>query len=234
MLTDQDKNLIRQQYPGLSIDQDTVFGILEFTAVYNPQNQDFLILSADGATGIGLHDRYEIKIEPRLTVSFSKLPALTVLNIEPDKNRHFNQLDSTACLCSPLEESDFLVPEFDFKKYLEQLVIPFLYGQTFYSENGYWPWEEFSHEINGLLESYAKSGENPTVEITKQFLDYLKMYVGLAKNPQLYQTILSANRPSKKPCLCGSGKLFRDCKHLLALDGLKSLKNNIAKYRIKI
>jgi hypothetical protein len=45
----------------------------------------------------------------------------------------------------PLEEDDFLDPEFQFRLFLERLVIPFLYGQAFYSANGRWPWIEYDN-----------------------------------------------------------------------------------------
>src|ERR1700727_2238404 len=46
---------------------------------------------------------------------------------------------------------------FQIRAFLEQLVIPFLYGQVFYSSKNRWPWAEYAHGATGILEAYSKT-----------------------------------------------------------------------------
>ena len=99
---------------------------------------------------------FAIRIEERKPTAYSALPTLFVGGLEPNPQRHISR-DSSACLCSPLEESEFLLPQFFFRSYFEKLVVPFLYGQAYFSLHQRWPWSEYSHSAVGLLESYATS-----------------------------------------------------------------------------
>jgi hypothetical protein len=72
--------------------------------------------------------------------------------------------DGTACLCSPLEEDEFLIPDFNFQAYPERLVFPFLYGQLLFSTSNRWPWADYSHSVVGLFESYARFPDRAKAE----------------------------------------------------------------------
>ena len=164
MITDQDSEWLASTYPGVSAKADTVAGVIEFAATYNGQTHQFLCLdngAPDTVGGQRLSGRFDIRIQERVDKSVSALPALHVEGVDPTPDRHFNQTDKSACLCSPLEEQDFLAPHFDFRRYFEQLIVPFLYGQVFYSAEGRWPWFEYGHGAVGLLESYSRELERP-------------------------------------------------------------------------
>ena len=95
--------------------------------------------------GLVLSGIFDVRIAGPIDQAAQKLPLLYVENVDASADRHFNQTDSAACLCSPLEANDFLNPQFDFRRYLDQLVIPFLYGQLFFDRHGYWPWHDYAH-----------------------------------------------------------------------------------------
>lgn len=161
MINDFDRQWIAQKYPGLVITDEDISGVVEFTATYNKALNSFQILEKDTIDEIGgikLSGRYKILIQDKEKRAFSSLPALFVSGVDPIMDRHFNQTDKSGCLCSPLEETKFLNPEFQFIPFFEQLVIPFLYGQVFYTLEKHWPWVDYAHGTTGLLESYFRLG----------------------------------------------------------------------------
>lgn len=232
MLTAQDKQWLSQNYFGLTVEQDKISGTVEFVATYNNESGQFLILGrgiSDSVGGLRLVGKFNIRIEERADKSLSKLPALYLQEVSPIPDRHFGQRDFSACLCSPLEEGDFLVPEFQFKKYFEQLVIPFLYGQVFYTAESHWPWAEYQHGGVGLLQSYFKFDGVITKVLVEEFLSYLKT----DRNWLSIKNILFLTRPSKQGCACGSGSKFKNC-HPEALKGLIRLKSDISNFAVSL
>ena len=128
MLQPGDEEWLREKH-GLTVAGEILSGSIQFRAGYDAKiNQFFLI--EEGATAstdaVILSGTFKVRIEPRADRSTSRLPSLYVHGIEPAANRHFNSADKSACLCSPLEEEEFLKPELRFRVFLQQLVIPFL------------------------------------------------------------------------------------------------------------
>ncbi len=161
MLTDKDKQWLWQAYPCVQEIGGEVNGTVDFTAVYDAKLNQFSIIydaSITPKAGILLQGSFGIRIIKRAVTTSSVLPALFVEGVEPLMDRHFNQTDHSACLCSPLEEPDFLQPTFEFKRFFEHLVIPFLYGQLFYTKEKLWPWPDLAHGSTGLLESFYRLG----------------------------------------------------------------------------
>src|SRR6266581_2589438 len=159
MLKESDELWLRDAHPALIPAGNAITGGIEFRASYGQQTNRFLILAdhtADPIDAVTLSGAFQIRIEERSDKSDSRLPALYVQGIDPTTERHFNQRDKSACLCSPFDENDFLEPEFQFRPFFERLVIPFLYGQVFCSSKGHWPWAEYAHGATGILEAYSK------------------------------------------------------------------------------
>ena len=129
MLHESDKQWLRDRYPALIPARNEIVGTIEFQASYDKDQDRFFVLGPgvpepnDSVTLLGA---FQIRIEERSDKSTSRLPALYVEGVDPTPDRHFNQADKSACLCSPLEEDEFVQPELQFKAFLEQLVIPFL------------------------------------------------------------------------------------------------------------
>jgi len=225
MLTIDDQNWINTKYPRLIVTQKGAEGTIEFSATYNAEKNKFLILdenTIDDIGGIKLKDSYEIKIEERAIKVMSKLPALYIQGIEPIPDRHFNFTDKTACLCSPLEEEQFLTPNIDIKNYFEQLIIPFLYGQSFYTKYNLWAWAEYSHGPIGLLESYFKVGDS------RKALDCLQK---LSFDKSAWKKILPLLRQKGEIkghslCICNKNAKMRDC-HKNAWMGLRQLHKDL-------
>lgn len=225
MLTSQDKKWLSKAYPDLKPNGHNLSGIIEFTATYNEQSGLFLILGPniyDDVGGLSLSGKFKVRIDERVRMNLSKLPALFIEEIEQSPDRHFSA-DSSACLCSPLEEREFLQPEFQLRKYIEELVIPFLFGQIFFSKENRWPWGDYQHGGIGLLQSYFNFDGQITKNFVIEFLSYLKQ----DRNWPSYRRLLVMTRPSKQICACGSAYILRDC-HPEVLKGLARLKADIS------
>lgn len=162
-MSEENNTWLKEEHPELILAPELVSGILQFTAGYNERSGQFSKTnnySPDERYGTVLSGQFEVNIRGRLDKSTTKLPLLYVNGLDHTPERHFNQTDSSACLCSPLEEKDFLTPEFGFRRFLEQLVIPFLYGQVFLSAHGGWPWLEYAHGATGLFEAYFRNNNS--------------------------------------------------------------------------
>lgn len=231
MVTAQDREWLSARYPGLLLDNGAIAGTVEFTASYDGEKREFLILEecAPGTHGgLPLTGKFRISIRERTDFSFSRLPAVFVQEVEATAVRHFGQSDKTACLCSPLEEDEFLQPEFQFQRFFQKLVIPFLYGQVFYSLHQRWPWSEYEHGSTGLLEAYGRVGDSTKakdcVEKLARDRNWSKIRSALQQKPYV---------KGHTPCFCGKEDHLRRC-HPDALKGLRQLQLDIESQSIRV
>lgn len=231
MVEENDRDWLRRRFPGLTANSERVWGSLRVEATYNAQIGRFLALGTgveNTVGGIVLSGDFPIEIRQRTDRTLSRLPALRVKHVELIPERHFSQTDKTACLCSPLEEGEFLIPEFQFRKYFEELIIPFLYGQLFYSEHGYWPWTEYAHGATGILESYARVGDPSKAKdcIEKLACD---------SNWHDIRAILAQRTRinGHARCFCANKSFMRRC-HPAALRGLRMLRNDASKQGLSL
>jgi hypothetical protein len=222
MMTSEEEYWLRASFPGLVLRDEAVTGTISFTATYNCETKQFLRLGhdvVDDVGGIRLSSAWAIHIQQQQPENpFTRLPTLKVDGIDPSADRHFRK-NKNACLCSPLEENDFLWPQLDFRRFFEELVIPFLYGQRFYSEYHRWPWPEYAHNATGLLEAFHDRPlrENADVE---RFLQMLA--VDSAVWPSLRAALEREVIKGHVPCFCHIRDQIRRC-HPKALLGLRSL-----------
>jgi hypothetical protein len=231
LLEDGDRQWVARRYPGLTVDGDSVRGTVEINATYNAKADRFQILRdgvEDTVGGLRLAGGFSIEIRVRSDVVYSRLPALYVRGMEATADRHFSQQDKSACLCSPLEEDDFLLPNLNFQKFFEELVVPFLYGQLFYSKEGYWPWTEYAHGATGLLESYLRVGDPAKAQtcLSKLALDV---------NWPRIRSALMQRGPIKghTPCFCPKMDFIRRC-HPDAWKGIRELRDHIESQSIPV
>jgi len=227
MLTDQDKEWLRQKYPDLRVNHKEVSGVINFRATYNKESGQFYILEnniIDTFGDLDLAGSFNINIKERTDRSIFKLPAVNIKTVDNIAERHLDKVDKSACLCSPLEEDYYLLPSFNFQKFIKRLVIPFLYGQLYYDyqDNHRWPWPELTHGSTGLLESYYKKGDSSKIAC---FLKLLKL------DSRTWPLIESTLKQKKNIgghtlCFCGKEKKIKYC-HPDALSGVRKLKEDI-------
>lgn len=226
MISNEDWQWLSGRFPGLELVDNAISGTVEFIATYNQALNRFLVLGADvvdDVNGIQLSSSYHIRISKRDTATYSDLPALHVDGVDLSAERHFGRLDKSACLCSPIEEADFLRPAFDFKKFFEQLVLPFLYAQTYFSAYGHWPWKEYAHGATGLLESFSDEDVTDEDEV-RRFLT--KVALDEVAWPQIRALLQRDIVKGHTRCFCVKHDLIRRC-HPRALAGLRLLHRRV-------
>jgi hypothetical protein len=234
LISDKDKDWLTQKYPKLKPTPNEISGEIEFTGNYNSEKNCFRILNDSESNhevgGITLRGKFRIRIQERENKYLSQLPAVYVEGVDPLPSRHFNQTDKSACLCSPLEEEEFLSQGFSLQLFLQKLVIPFLYGQIFYSNKGYWPWTEYSHGVVGLLESYLKVNDPSKAQ------DCLNK-LSRQDKPGWERVKLALRQKSEikghTPCFCPKTDHIRRC-HPAAWKGVSKLRQDIKDKNINL
>ena len=236
MLAKNDVEWLEARYSQLSPNAEgtKVAGALPFAGAYEKTSNKFTLIEAGDTskhTGIILSGSYNIAIEkspdperlPRLYVNDETLPHIA--------DRHFypNQTNQPACVCGIVEEARFLSEGFDFKKYLEEYVIPFLYGQKYYDAHGEWPWRDYAHDTAGALESYFFDG---SPEFISTILKQLRAMTG---DWERVKSILeSIDQPKGHIlCFCKRHDHIRRC-HPDAWRGLIKFHTNLRNSRISI
>ena len=231
MLSREDRVWLAREYPELTVATHEITGLVRFTGAYDEQSGGFFILndqSVQEQLGTVLSGAFEIRIHGRLDNKASFLPTLHVDGLRHTPDEHFNQTDFSACLCSPLEEQDFLTPEFEFRKFFNQLVVPFLYGQVFLSVYGTWPWTEYAHGATGLLEAYARNKDRRK---TQQCINRLSED---SDWPKIKSVLLQESRiRGDLQCFCrGHGNISR-C-HPQAWQGARLLQQDLRYWPVSL
>jgi hypothetical protein len=228
MLSEQDRQWLLERYPELLASADRVEGSITFRATYNKNTNQFQIIYPGDSNLVGgceLAGTFTVTMEARLGGEIPRIPSLKIDGHHHNKDRHIDA-DEIACLCSPFVESEYLVPQLNGQRFIEELVVPFLYGQLFYEEHKSWPWTDYAHGFAGLMESYTP---------TQSKEEFLKRLPFLAFYPLEWQKVrgLISQRKAptaSSPCICGSRCRIGHC-HLRALKGILALRDDRKKHR---
>jgi len=233
LLTSEDATWLRETHPNLvpSENLDEVRGSIDFNAAYDKPTDAFTIIRStlDRPPGFILQGSYKIHIKDIADFGDKErwlLPRTFIddLDFPRSLDRHFS--GESACLCGPSEESRLIREGYSFHRYLERLVIPFLYAQTFYEHRDEWPWAEYEHGIIGVFDSYAESGEANAIPLTLALLKLRKDW------PKLHALLRSKYAPKgHMACLCGSGNHIRRC-HASTWTGVKRLYADIRENKL--
>lgn len=224
----EDEKWLREDYPGLTVAENGLSGTIEFRATYDRAADYFVVLPrglTDVVSGVVLSCKFQVKITERTDKTLSELPALTVQDVKPEKARHFAH-DSIACLCSVFVEPEYLTPILQFRRYFEQLVIPFLYGQEFFNRFNRWPWSQFEHGGTGLLESYLEVNTEETDRCISKLAATAEWNV--IKRMLKQRAVCGGSR-----CVCLKPIRMSRC-HPKALRGLQRLHREVRRRRIRL
>jgi hypothetical protein len=232
MLAKNDIEWLVTTYPHLvpSSDGKEVEGIIQFTGAYDVAQNKFTLVGSDDKTipdGVVLFGEYSITI--RQNENLERLPKFFVNDAELSRvaSRHFYPRDGSACVCGVIEEARLLKGGLDFKVYLEELTIPFLYGQRYYDEYGTWPWRDYAHDTAGALESYFFEG-------TPEFIPVIiKRLRAMPDWNKVRGILLNKNRPKGHTlCFCSQHDHLRRC-HPDALAGIRKLYADLREHSIR-
>lgn len=151
---------------------------------------------------------YQIRIE--LPDDFPDSPP-KVFEVEGeiprDPDFHINIKDgNSACLFSRPERYEKCPPGTGIKKFLNGPVKEFFFSQAYYALEKRWPFDEWSHENEGIIEYYAKCLNTGDIRIIESLLY-------LALEPRFYR---------QWKCPCGSNIRLIKC-HKQQVESLKSI-----------
>ena len=169
-LTEDDKDWLHKKYPDLRLasenDVSIVAGVFNFEAVYS---------------GHRIADSYKVRIELKAS-ALSEMPRVRetgsrIKQVAKSRKIDLADLhtydDGTACLCVKPDEAVYFPDNFHFQKFIEELVVPFFYANSYFEQYGNWPWETYSQGSLGWLEWYFDQGTISSTG-TKGFMEKLK------------------------------------------------------------
>lgn len=234
MITENEIVWLEKEYPNLKVNPDRteVKGVITFTAAYDFSSGEFTPLTRPGQTTPGkvLTGKYDITIKKP---SSDAVPPSLLVHVEKTKrflDRHFYGDSERACLCGPTEAIEFMRTGYSFPRYLEQLVFPFLYGQTHYDSHNRWPWSEYPHGSAGMIESYYRAG----TDSGHATLCVRQLQADEKNWPRLARLLSGGERMNGTVnCVCG-GPRHKLKDHAAIWFGVFKLKNDIARWKISI
>jgi hypothetical protein len=227
LIKNDDLDWLELHYPGVIYvsSKNILQGCLWFRMVYFPEKGISVVdpdITIDLTGGIFIEDAYEIEIR----FDSSKVVVREVSGrILRTKNKwRFKSLadfhmysDSSLCLCPEPEERLRFSNGFNLRDFFNNLLIPYLFYQSYLEKFGKEPWKSSTHGDLGILESYDKQlfTERSLSNVVTCYLESL--------SPSLVK-LITANKKSNLnlSCICGSTKKISDC-HVSAFNGLKKL-----------
>ena len=199
MFSPRDQQWLLERYPELITSAERVAGDISFRAAFNKGTNKFQIIYPGDSNLVGgceFAGTFTATMQARPNGAVPRLPAMTLDGHPHDKDRHIDH-DGIACLCSPFIEGEYLPLELNGRRFIEELVVPFLYGQLFYDEHRSWPWTDYAHGFTGLMESYTPAQSE---EELRERLSFLVVYN--AEWQRLRGLISQRNAPNSSiPCV---------------------------------
>jgi hypothetical protein len=218
---------IKQRYPKLKQGVLGPFKTWEGVVNFNKSYREYPIVDSFGIK-IVLPDNYPNQI-PWVQETGGRIEKIAKkYGITDLRDLHVNPSpkDRTVCLCVKQEEKIKFPPGSKLPDFIENLVVPYFYGISYFEENRRWPWREYSHGGLGMLECYAEDSAEQTEESLKWLATVFtgdtnwKKYRGQVQNPK-----------EGKVCVCGSGKPFIE-HHNLAWRGLMKMHEDIRRLKL--
>jgi hypothetical protein len=180
---------IASLYPGLKmvLRENTYWieGKIKFNAVFGD---------------ISIEDQYDIQI------SLDNFPDSVPSVIESGKRINRipdNHIDSKGVLCLGNRLECYEKCQESLVSFFDNLLIPFLYANSYKEKYKKYPWPTLNHFSAGILQYYAELFEKTELEISEFF-----------ENISILNTIKGHHQ-----CFCGKDKKYRDCcrKHLIKI-----------------
>jgi hypothetical protein len=210
---------VKDRYPRLRTTKDGVVeGVLDLHAAHDGEER---------------RDAFKVRIVaspdypnsmPSLFETGERTAAIaTKYGIVDLRDLHRNPGIGTACLCVKQEERRRFPEGAGLSHFIEELVVPYLFGLSHFDEHGKWPWPDYSHGALGIAEHYADAEDAPSCESIGATLDLLRQDVNWR---ELRRQI---RKPSAmRMCVCGSRKPISRC-HKSVWTGIIKLNGDIQK-----
>ena len=138
---------IKEHYPGLRLHSyDNSVALYKGTLAFRANYQDHGLID----------ETFEIEIMFPLQVSEISPTAKEIGGQIPKTPEFHINGDETMCLAAPLEVRRKYLRDSSLHAFINQQVIPFLYGYSIKTQKGYWPFGELPHGGEGIAEYYKK------------------------------------------------------------------------------
>lgn len=212
---------VKTRFPKLELIKPGVWrGVIDFDRVY----RDYRIADSYDVgiiVLVGFPQVFPIvhELAERIKTIQDKYSLKTVADL------HYN-INNGACLCVVQEKESRLPVESNLVFFIENLVVPYFYGLSYFDEQGRWPWKEYGHGGLGVLEHYTEQwkGSNqelirslmPTFSADKHWRKYRKQFI--SPNPHTL-------------CFCESGIDISTC-HGKAWEGIMKINNDLKALKI--
>jgi hypothetical protein len=236
VISEREEGWVKANYPQLGFEGGRpplrLVGSIDYC--YAPSIPSSVVRKMFGDANCRITDSYDINISfDRRPPTYSMLPIIQEVGgrIELAARRHgiTNLSDvhistgGTLCLCVPPEAHLYFSAGFALEEYVSRLVVPFFYGQSFFERYGTWPWGTYSHGRLGVLESYATVGNDSSPQSLLELSGLIETVGESELSKRIETAVLKLTRPHMGgPCICGSGKRFRDCHPLVFQPLLKT------------
>lgn len=202
IFTDEEIFDVTHRYPRLqAVEGGVVEGVLDLHAIYNGEER---------------RDAFQVRIVappdypnsmPALLETRGRTAAIAKkYGIEDYRDLHRNPGTGMACLCVKQEERLRFPKGANLPHFIEELVVPYLFGLSHFDEYGEWPWPDYSHGALGIVEYYAEATDDPSQEAIGSTLDLLKQDICWRDFRK------QIRKPSAmRMCVCGSNKPISRC-----------------------
>lgn len=220
--SDEEISLVRKTYPGLNLIRRGVWqGLLEFDATFGEYRiQDSYKIEIYAPAG------YPNRIPLLLEIGGRTQEIASKYDIQDLRTLHQNPKDGTACVCIRQEEKSRFPQGSNLVTFINDLVVPYLYGLSFFDENSRWSWREYSHGGLGLLEFYEEDLAEQVRENIEELVGHLRTEV----NWKAYSKQVRKPSPDRQ-CFCGSKRPFQIC-HPEAWQGILRLHADIKRLNL--
>ena len=163
-----------------------------------------LAFRVTGPDEIEIEDSYEVKL--LIPVEFPKFLAIA-RETSGRIPRQFHKLDDgSLCLGAPTEVRLKLASSPTLITLVDEILIPYLFGYSYYSRNGKMPYGELEHGVDGLLQQFATLFGTTSRTAAYEFV---------------YLSSLRRRFANKYLCPCGSGRRLGRC-HNLKVNAIRS------------
>lgn len=225
--TVKNNTILLTYYPDLIfVSADRIEGTLKIRALYDQAVQKIVIdpTMKDKNNPFYIEDSYNIKIDFPSDLQ-RQAPSVYEINgriIKAGKARGLmNPLDlhlfkdGRSCLCpQPLLFEYIRSGKIsDLQIFLDELVTPYFYQQSFFERFGYWPVKNYSHGYPAIFEYYHRE-TSKLGKTNKHLVDLCSISLLSLSNLHKYLKPLVENKRGIKPtskCFCGSEKKYKKC-----------------------
>lgn len=192
--------MIAERYPRLRLtDTGIVEGVFDLHAVFAGEERKgiFAVRIAPPDDPHGM---------PSLTETGGRTAAIAAKHGVKDLADLHRNPDGTACLCVKQDEPNRFSRGASLVHFIEELVVPYLFGLSHFDDNGEWPWPDYSHGVLGIAEYYSDADDAPLPETIATTLDLLK------QSSSWREFSRQIRKPSAmRTCVCGSRKPISQC-----------------------